>query len=236
MLIGYRPVVSNSPVTADPPASGRRIRGLDASQRREQRRSQLLDAALQLFADQGYHNTSIEQICQVAYVGTKGFYETFDSKEACYIDLLRQITAQVGAALEQVLRAAPADERQANAIIIADFAHALVDDPRVAKVTFGEASGVSRAIERQRRENRRWAALFVESIWDRYDPPKPAKGTGSRPAADRHQVAIGVVGGLFDLLADWLIDADPAAGADTDRLIAGLTAFYQAVRDGSRPN
>lgn len=39
---------------------GRRIRGLDAEQRRAQRRAQLLTAAFDLFARDGYVNTSIE--------------------------------------------------------------------------------------------------------------------------------------------------------------------------------
>ena len=58
----------------------RTIRGLDAEERRAQRRAQLLDAALELFAANGYLNTSIEQLCQAAYVGTKAFYEVFDSR------------------------------------------------------------------------------------------------------------------------------------------------------------
>ena len=63
----------------------RTIRGMDAEQRRAQRREQLLAAAFELFARDGYANTSIEQICQTAYVGNKAFYDLFDSKEDCYI-------------------------------------------------------------------------------------------------------------------------------------------------------
>jgi AcrR family transcriptional regulator len=224
--------------TATPPRSGqdarrpgRRIRGLDAAQRLDQRRSQLLDAALELFASNGYHNTSIEQLCQAAYVGNKGFYEIFDSKEACYLALLRQITDEVSTMLAGALLAAPAEERRGTATLISAFAHSLVDDPRVAKVTFGEASGISPAIERQRRANRRWAAEFVESVWQRYGAADRA-ARNSRRRIDRQKVAIGVIGGMFDLVADWLIDARPGAPGETDRLIADLTAFYQAVRNG----
>jgi len=47
-----------------------------------------LTAAFELFARDGYVNTSIEQICQTAYVGNKAFYELFDSKEDCYLALM----------------------------------------------------------------------------------------------------------------------------------------------------
>lgn len=202
---------------------GRRIRGLDADQRRTQRQEDLLAAALDLFANTGYPNTTIEQICQAAYVGTKGFYEIFDSKESCYIALLRQVSATIEARMVAVLHDAPDEEAEATGMLLAAFAHALVDDPRYARVTFGQAGGISPAVERQRRENRRWAAGFLTSVWRRY-------GAASDPRVER--VAIGVIGGLFDLVADWLLDADPTDPAARDALLADFTAFYQAVRAG----
>jgi len=198
--------------------TGRRIKGLDADQRRARRQDDLLVAALDLFAENGYPNTSIEQICQAAFVGTKGFYEIFDSKEACYIALLRQVSATIEARMVDTLRTLPADETAATDVLLSTFAHALVDDPRFAKVTFGQAGGISPAVERQRRENRRWAADFLTSVWQR-------NGAPADPSL--YRVAIGGIGGLFDLVADWLLDP-----AEPDSLIADLTVFYQAVRRG----
>ena len=36
-------------------------------------------------------------------------------------------------------------------------------------------------------------------------------------------MAIGVIGGMFDLVADWLLDADPGDPAAVQRLITDLT-------------
>ena len=55
----------------------------------------------------------------------------------------------------------------------------------------------------QRRTNRRWAAGFLVQLWDRYDGPPP-----DEQRAVRHSAAIGLVGGMFDLISDWLLDAD----------------------------
>jgi AcrR family transcriptional regulator len=206
----------------------RRIKGLDADERRAQRRSQLLDAALELFADGGYQNTSIEQLCQAAYVGTKAFYEVFDSREACYVALLRQITEQLSERMVSVLAQAPEDEREASPMLVAAFAHSLVDDPRVARVTFGRGSAVSPDVERQRRLNRRWAASFLEQIWRRYGI------IGDRLGVDPHRMAIGVIGGMFDLIADWLLDSDPANPDHLAALITDLTDFYQVFQAGLR--
>ncbi|MFC0626614.1 TetR/AcrR family transcriptional regulator [Kribbella deserti] len=208
--------------------TGRRIRGLDAEQRRAERRELLLDAALELFAAHGYLNTSIEQICSTAYVGTKSFYEVFDSREACYVALLQRTTERLVAGILETAQGLPDNEDEAVPRLVAAFAHSLVDDPRVAAVTFGQAGAISAAVERQRRTNRRWAAGFLETIWQRY-------GGAEMADADRHGVAIGVVGGLFDLIADWLLDADPGEPADVERLIDDLTRFYRVVRRGISP-
>lgn len=206
-------------------AAGRRIRGLDAEQRRAARRRQLLDAALESFATNGFANTSIEQVCQAAYVGTKGFYEIFDSKEHCYLVLFQEITDRLTAGMVTALAKAPDDEAAAVPLLVAAFAHSLVDDPRLAKVTFGDSRAVTPAVERQRRTNRRWAATFIEAVWRRYGVVGPRD-------VDLHAVAVGVIGGMFDQVADWLQDADPGDADAVRTLVAGLTDFFQVVRAG----
>jgi hypothetical protein len=127
--------------------------------------------------------------------------------------------------MAQAMEEAPAQGEAAIPRLVAVFAHALVDDPRVALVTFGASSGTSPAIERQKRANRRWAAEFVESIWRQYD----------RAVTPTPRLAIGVIGGLFDLIADWLLTADPSEPSDRQQLVGDLTAFFVAVQRGSRP-
>ncbi|MEV6286016.1 TetR/AcrR family transcriptional regulator [Kribbella sp. NPDC051770] len=207
---------------------GRVIRGLDADQRRAERREQLLDAALDLFSKQGYPNTSIEQICTTAYVGTKSFYEVFDSREACYVALLKRTSERLEDTMTRLATThAGGSEREVAPGLLSAFAHALVDDPRIARVTFGQAGGISPTVERQRRTNRRWAAGFLEQLWDAYDgqPSELDRRT-------RHGVAIGLVGGLFDLISDWLLDADLYNRRQLEDLIDDLTTFYITVRRG----
>ena len=207
--------------------AGRRIRGLDAEQRRARRRAQILDAALDQFAEHGYHQTSIEQICRAAFVSTKSFYESFDSREACYIALLQRTTDRIANMMVNRLERAPADEEAATPELLAAFAHALVDDPRYARVTFGEAAGISPTVERQRRVNRRWAAGFLQELWRHYGA---IEGEPTPPAV--RSVAAGAIGGMFDLVADWLHDIEAVDAAAVDDLILRLTAFYRAVRAG----
>src|SRR5262245_40922398 len=67
---------AEAPVVADGRGE-RRIRGLDAEQRKALRREQLLASALELFSSDGYHSVSVDQICAAALVSTKSFYADF---------------------------------------------------------------------------------------------------------------------------------------------------------------
>lgn len=203
---------------------GRRIRGLDADQRRAQRRDQLLTAAFDLFARHGYANTSIEQICQTAYVGNKAFYELFSSKEDCYLALMNEIGERIEAQVEQELRTTAPDEAEEETArrVLSVFAHALVEDPRVAVVAFRESVGISPRIEAQRRENRHWAAVTLEAFW------RSKAQTGDR--ADYRVMAVATVGGLFEIIADFLHETDRPRSMDD--LTGELTSFLLTVGNG----
>ncbi|CUM43751.1 TetR/AcrR family transcriptional regulator [Streptomyces gardneri] len=210
---------------SDKGPGGRRIRGLDAEERRARRREDLLDAALELFSAQGYQDTSIEQICKQAYVGTKSFYEVFTGKEAVYLALLDRIVVGVTGRLTEALDSLDdsQDESDAARALIRHFADAFVEDVRVARVTFGEGRAVTPLAEVHRRTNRRWAASFVETVWQRL-------GVSTGPHA--RVVAMGLIGGLFDIIADWLLDAESEQSADRASLQDGLDRFYIVISAG----
>ena len=195
----------------------RRIRGQDAEQRREARRQALLTAALELFARDGYHQVSVDQICQSASVSTKSFYGIFDGREACYMALHLAVTDQVISQLAVALQETPDGEEPSVSALIEAFAAPYFDEPRYATVLFGEGSAVTRTIDKSRRENRQWGAQFVETIWRNTHPDVEV------PSA----VAIGMVGGLFEIIRQWSVgDRDP------DSLRDQLRAFYTATHRG----
>src|SRR5579859_851505 len=86
-----------------------------------------------------------------------------------------------------------ADRGQAGQLdehaVVAAFARALVDDPRVALVTFGSGRAISPAVEPQRRLNRRWGAAFAERLWGRAARPiaigRLLRRRAQRPGATR---------------------------------------------------
>jgi len=69
----------------------------------EERRTGILDAALAVFSERGYHSASIDDIAREAGVSKALIYEHFASKQELYADLIarnaRELTQRIGAAL-----------------------------------------------------------------------------------------------------------------------------------------
>ncbi len=61
----------------------------------KERKQQLLDAAEGLFADHGYANTRIVDICSAAGVAKGLFYWYFENKEALFIELVRSMRTRL---------------------------------------------------------------------------------------------------------------------------------------------
>lgn len=109
-----------------------------------------MTAAFELFARDGYVNTSIEQICQTAYVGNKAFYELFDSKEDCYLALMNEIGVRIEARVEEELLHGAPDEAEEATVrrVLEVFAHELVVDPGLRSLRFGKAPESRRGLRR----------------------------------------------------------------------------------------
>jgi AcrR family transcriptional regulator len=203
------------------PKQGRRIHGLDASEREAQRRGHILESALTLFAEQGYANTSVEQVCAGANVSTKSFYRIFENREDLYLAIYDQFRASVFQKMAGVIEQVPDAQWDAEEMLLDALVAAYFTDPRCALVIQGPSRAVTPRIERIRRDTRRLAAEFLEAAWSRFGLDGNYSG-----------LAVAVIGGIFDLFTNALVD-----GASlTDTELAGLTdetkRFYRAVRAG----
>ncbi|MFE4459293.1 TetR/AcrR family transcriptional regulator, partial [Nocardia tengchongensis] len=119
---------------------------------------------------------------------------------------------------------ADADWPTRRAAVLAAFVHAIADDPRLAKVTFGEAGGISPAVEAMRRSNRRWSAEFLKHQWLQADPAEEPRLLA---------LALATIGGMFELVADWLHHHDDGGAPESvDTLIADLERFVSVVDAG----
>ena len=81
-------------------------------QRSEETRTRLLEAAVRLFAQQGYDASGVAEICAAAGVSKGAFYHHFESKQALFLALLEEWLARLDAAFSRSARTHPAYPRR----------------------------------------------------------------------------------------------------------------------------
>jgi AcrR family transcriptional regulator len=76
------------------------------------RREQLLDVALQVFARQGYHGASMNDVADAAGVTKPVVYQHFDSKRELYLALLEEVGARLLTAISKATAGATDGKNQ----------------------------------------------------------------------------------------------------------------------------
>jgi AcrR family transcriptional regulator len=71
------------------------------SRKRKQTQARLLDAALDVFAERGFHGASVEEVCERAGFSRGAFYSNYSSKTELFIALYYRQSALVASALDE---------------------------------------------------------------------------------------------------------------------------------------
>ena len=167
--------------------------GRAPDERRAERRRRLLDAGLELFGTVGWERAGIALLCATAQVGTRAFYEEFDTRE----DLLREVATTVVLDAVDRLRSALAeaptalDERVRGGL--AAYVGALTDDPRRARVAYGAVPAAGRLLA-----DRHAASLAFAQVIG-----KEAEVLGLRPPEHGELLALALTGAVAELLGWW---------------------------------
>ena len=169
-----------------------------ADERQAERRERIVRAAVTLYGEQGYHNTSVKAVCVEAGLTERYFYESFANGE----DLLRQCFLTVEGGILEKMRSAAADgassgfERARSALLI--YLDVIRSNPATARVFLTEMASIGPAAE----------ALVFASL-DRFGGLLMDL-LGSDPRfADRPSPLLlrGVVGGGLHIVQAWVASA-----------------------------
>jgi AcrR family transcriptional regulator len=109
------------------------------------RRAQLLEVALQLFAERGYHATSINHIIKKANVARGTFYQYFESKREIFDSLLDQLFEEVAASVAPIAIAAPQEMARAVRANIESLCRTLQENLPMGRVLLEQAVGLDEA-------------------------------------------------------------------------------------------
>ncbi|MEA2454055.1 MAG: hypothetical protein QOI45_317 [Thermoleophilaceae bacterium] len=169
----------------------------------EERRAAILDAALAVFAERGYHVSSIDDIAREGGVSKALIYEHFTSKQQLYAELLEQHAGELFSVLAEAISEAgtTASARLATGF---DAFYGFVEQHRVAwRMLFREATDPE-AVAVLDRVMAQVTAIVAGLI---------AEDPGSRKVADDEeireqgiQVLAQLLVGAVQSLANWWAD------------------------------
>jgi AcrR family transcriptional regulator len=173
-------------------STARPYRGIAPDERRAQRRRRLIEAAVAVYGERGYHQSTVKAVCEAAGLTERYFYESFANSEELLIAGFNAVTFSV---FEEVTRAAQAAGRSRKArahAMLSSYFKALQRDPRSARVFLVEIRGVGRdvdtAFDSALREIGRQVARIMA-------PPG---------RQDDELLQAGVVGGVIHIALRWI--------------------------------
>jgi AcrR family transcriptional regulator len=195
--------------------------GVAPEQRRADRRERLLAAGLELFSSAGFRHTKITDLCARAGVSTRNFYEEFTGKEDVLCTLHDRINSlaldHVTAALGEV---ADSDALTRISTLLDVFIATVTADPRIPRLNYVEAVGVSAGLEEQHQVwVDRWATFIAAEA-------SRAADHGVAPVRDYRLTAIALVGAATGLLREWQAHEPPLP---VEEVGAELRALMQAA-------
>lgn len=180
------------------------------------RRKQLLDVALRVFAERGFHPTSMNDLAEAAGVTKPVLYQHFGSKRELYLELLEEVGTQLRESIGKATSEAATPREQVERGFTAYFRF-VADRQAAFQILFG---GGSRRDEEFAAHVHRVEEMVADAIAALIDVP-------GLTADDRRLLAHGIVGlaeGTSRLwLRDGLVgDSDALAARVADLAWAGL--------------
>ena len=190
------------------------------------KRRQILDAAVRVFARQGFHSTRVADIADEASVAYGLVYHYFKSKDEVLNELFSERWSLLLAAIEEADRseATPRAKLEAVAGFIVDsYRH----EPDLMKVIIVEVTRAANSFGR----------THLPEIRRAYDSIGKIVADGQMQGAFRSDVdpafaSMSFYGAIEQLLSGWIFDLIPAGDGDFDQ---AKSLVVTAICDGLEP-
>jgi AcrR family transcriptional regulator len=189
-------------------------------ERLAERRERLVEAGFALFAVKGYAATSIELICSRAGVTARHFYEQFAGREALLLEVFEGVFGRARKAVVTALHRTHASPRERVTAGIEAYVHAVLDDPRNARIACVEVVGATPKVERRRQRAIHEIAALVES------EAHALADQGSVVRRDFSLTAIAMAGACNELVTDAIMRPTPPP---TSAIVDALVRLFLAV-------
>ncbi len=189
-------------------------------------KSRILDAALDVFASKGYHDTRLDEIVEESHTSKGAIYFHFPNKERLFLALVDQFADL----LERRVTAAIAEEERGIARVRVALQTCLDTFGRYrrpAKLLLVQAVGLGASFENKRNEvNDRFAHLIETYLAEAIDE-------GHIKAVDTEVVAYAWMGAMYGVIIRWVYTGEPEPARIMKTLLPVLLRSVGFEEDGN---
>ncbi|HVU15022.1 MAG TPA: TetR/AcrR family transcriptional regulator [Phototrophicaceae bacterium] len=177
----------------------------------EETRERILDAALNVFSNKGYHDTKMDEIVEASDTSKGAIYFYFPNKERLFLALVDQFADL----LERRVVEAVGNEQQGIARVQAALQACLETFGRYrrpAKILLVQAVGLGSVFEKKRIEvNDRFANLIRKYLDESIT-------VGDIAPVDTEVVSYAWMGAIYGIVIRWVYTGEP----DSERILSAL--------------
>lgn len=165
--------------------------------RKSATRRRILDAALEVFAERGYHDAIVDDIVRASQTSKGAFYFHFPSKEDIYLKLIDELTAQLARRVEAAIEREHGAESKVDAALATVF-DAFASHRQLARLLLVDVVGLGRAFDRKLLDARGRMAAVIQRYLDL------AVAEGAIPPLDAEIAAHAWLGAINEVVLCWL--------------------------------
>jgi TetR/AcrR family transcriptional regulator, fatty acid metabolism regulator protein len=190
------------------------------------KRRNILDAAIRVFARQGFHSTRVSDIADEAGVAYGLVYHYFDSKDEVLNELFIERWSLLLAAIDEA-DASAESPRSKLAAVAAFIVDSYQHNPELMKVIIVEVTRAANSFGR----------THLPEIRRAYDSITKIVAEGQEKGAFRRDIdpafaSMSFYGAIEQLLSGWIFEVIPASSADYDQAKELVVA---TICDGLEP-
>ncbi|CAM4446516.1 TetR/AcrR family transcriptional regulator [Paenibacillus tarimensis] len=170
----------------------------ETQERKDLKRQMILNTAARVFAERGYHNTSVKDIVGEAGVSVGSFYFYFKGKEELFVELYKSIVLSFQQTAERVLDVQNFTLPKNMTRVITANLWMYQCNRDIARIMLVEAVGLNPEFERERIESIRKSCRDMEQWFKRFKIHNHVR------IPDERVAALAFESSFYYLVTDWL--------------------------------
>jgi AcrR family transcriptional regulator len=216
--------VARNRVNPEPPSTpgtiGRRYGGVDPEERQRQRKAKLIDAGLAVFGEQGYHQSTVRDVCRQAQLTSRYFYENFDSMEGLFKAVYTTVSRELMQTTVMTLAGCQPEPEKLAEAALRNFLDFIRQDPHRARVMLIDALNVGEGMNLLADKASRDFAHLIAGFMTQMFPKLERSGQ-----LNFHMLANGLVGANTRIATQWVAER---CKMPLDDVLTNVLAVFRA--------